>query len=459
MSVPTVDDQHQQTSEQILDSQEISIDRFPDIGAYVKWKQNVWARLLKNQKILRRLLPGLLISIILFGLLYLWLTIPIDISSILGSFTFIVMPLFAIFIDSFAAIRAHSKQHEIGSHHNQDFSVIVPIYGNMKYLETVDYLRQYGDRVILATTGDEAPEFYEEFKQISEENGFRYYIDPPLKDVSKPTAVTNLRATSGTIRDRLIRNALETEVKTTYVIPIDADTVTPEPLSLLVGELVHRDLDLASIRLVLENPDESILTRLQNHEYQLAMRLRFIAPWMVSGACHVAKTPVLRDIMNRHSLFFQGNDVEIGLIAVSRGYKVGHIPFDVSTAVPASLNNWYRQRLAWAGGEFRLFIPNFRFVITHPFFWVYGGILSIFFSPLRWISLFHPSAVLIWVFAIYMILRIGLQWKTRDRWLIFMPLYTLFSSLIMTPLGIPWYFVMSKKDKNLGLIRPNRTIT
>ena len=48
--------------------------------------------------------------------------------------------------------------------------------------------------------------------------------------------------------------------------------------------------------------------------------------------------------------------METGLIAVARGYKVGHIPFEVLTAVPPTFKGWFRQRLAWAGGEFRLFI-------------------------------------------------------------------------------------------------------
>lgn len=398
-----------------------------------------------------------MLGLLLLWILSLWFD-QIRLPAEPASLVFILMPFLAVFIDTVAAARAKSKHQALGNSHHHDFSVIVPIYGNMKYLENAEYLSQYGDKVILCTTGNEAPEFYKAFKKVCRERGFRYFIDAPVNN-SKATTMTKLRATSGTIRDRLIRNVLENEVKSTYVVPIDADTLTPKPLSLLVGELVNRNLDIASIRLILANADESILTRLQNHEYQLAMQLRFVAPWMISGACHVAKTSVLRDIMNRHSLFFQGNDVEVGLIAVSRGYKIGHIPFEVSTAVPASLRNWYRQRLAWAGGEFRLFLPNFRFVIQHPFFWVYGGIFSILIAPLRWVSLAHPTTILLEIFGLYAVIRILLHWSTRDRWLLLMPFYTLFSSLIMTPIGIPWYFVMAKKDKNMGIIRPNADAT
>jgi cellulose synthase/poly-beta-1,6-N-acetylglucosamine synthase-like glycosyltransferase len=101
-----------------------------------------------------------------------------------------------------------------------------------------------------------------------------------------------------------------------------------------------------------------VLTRLQYFEYWLAMQIRFIAPWLVSGACQVARTPVLKDVMSRHSPFFQGNDVEIGLLSEARGYRIGHIAFEIKSDRPATFIPWLRQRLAWAGGQFRLFMSQ-----------------------------------------------------------------------------------------------------
>ena len=34
----------------------------------------------------------------------------------------------------------------------------------------------------------------------------------------------------------------------------------------------------------------------------MAMQIKFVAPWMLSGACDAARTEVLADVMNRHSL-------------------------------------------------------------------------------------------------------------------------------------------------------------
>lgn len=376
---------------------------------------------------------------------------------LLGFLTFVTIPLLTVLIDGIATLRARNMKYTFGNMQITDFTVLVPIYGNVKYLENVDYLRQYGEKVLLCTTGNESQEFYQQLQEIATLNGLRIFRDQPARSSRQQNVAHKQRATSGTIRDRLVRNALSTMVTTKYVVPIDADTITRQSIALLVGELVRQGSDIASIRLVPTNRNESLLTRLQYHEYQLAMQLRFIAPWMISGACHVARTAVLQDIMNRHSLFFQGNDIETGIIAKARRYKVGHIPFEVLTAVPATLKSWFRQRLAWAGGEFRLFIPNSRFVLQHPFLWVYGGVITILLFPLRWFTLVHPSVLLLPMFGLYLLLVLILHWKTHDRWLFLMPIYALFLSLIITPLGVIWYFLMVIKDKNFGIIRPNRT--
>lgn len=370
--------------------------------------------------------------------------------------TILALPLLAVLIDGTAGVRARGRTFEFGGRTVETFRILVPIWGRVEYLQNVDYLRQYGDRVTLCTTGDETDEFYAGLEAIAAANGFRIFRDRPQGRAARARAHTHKqRATSGTIRDRLIRNVLHT-VTELYVVPLDADTTTHQPISFLVGELVQRGLDIASIRLVLNNPDDSLLTRLQRFEYRLAMQMRFLAPWMVSGACQVAKTEVLRDIMDHHSLFFQGNDVEIGVIAQARGHNIGHIPFEVVTDVPSGLKPWARQRLAWAGGEFRLFIVNSWLVVKHPFFWFYGGIVAIVGLFFRWWALTEPGYSLATSVALYVALAIYVHWKAKNAWLLLMPLYTFVSSMILTPLGILWYFKMAIEGHNWGIIRPKR---
>ena len=331
-----------------------------------------------------------------------------------------------------------------------DFDVLVPIYGDVKYLENVAFLRRYGRRVLLCTTSGESAEFNQELERIARANGFRIF-----RGAVDRAASNGKRATGGTVRDRLVRDALG-QVRAEYVVCIDADSSCPRPLDELVGEMVARELDMASVRLVPSNAATSWLTRLQAHEYRFAMHIRTVVPWLVSGACHVARTDVHREIMSRHSLFFQGNDVEIGILAKGLGYRVGHIRFDVATAVPETLKPWFRQRLAWAGGEVRLFIANPQIALRHPFFWFYGALLVIMASPLRWESVFQPGTSMLLVAISYCLLLLYFHFEHRDRYLFLFPFYGLFTSLVMVPLGVFAYSAMVLRDHNFGFIRLGR---
>lgn len=357
-----------------------------------------------------------------------------------------------IAIDTFAALRArrYSQLNFGGSHSREDFAVLVPIYGDVRYLENVEYLSAYGNRVVLVTTNGETSTFYEALEVLSRQHGFRIFRSSYAAPQSKK------RRTGGTIRDRIIRDALHTGIATApYVVCIDADTATPRSLGELVGELAHRQADLASVRLVPQSGG-SFLVRMQQYEYRIAMRLRFIMPWLVSGACHVGRTEVLRDVMSRHSLFFQGNDVEVGLLAKRLGYRVTHIPFEVTTNVPEHFRPWWRQRLAWAGGEVRLFVANIRFAVHHPFFWVYGLGIVLMLCATRWWVVAHPSLVLAAAALLYYVVILYLHWQHRSWWLALMPVYTLAYSLVFVPLGFVTYLMMSIPERNFGIIRPAR---
>jgi len=179
-------------------------------------------------------------------------------------------------------------------------------------------------------------------------------------------------------------------------------------------------------------------------------------PWMISGGCHVARREVHLDLMRKHSLFFQGNDVELGLLADLCEYRVGHIPFVVPTTVPSHFRAWFRQRRAWAGGEFRLFLVNLHVSSRHPFLYLYGGIIVILLLPARWYSLFHPTWTLVAAMVLYLVTLVAINWRTRDASLLIYPMYSLFYTLIMVPIGVFAYVDMAIKYKNLGVISVHR---
>jgi len=229
-----------------------------------------------------------------------------------------------------------------------DFEIVVPIWGAVKYLVNVDYLSAYGNRVVLCSPDNSSDEFRADLEAIAKQHGFRIYWGHVPSSTS--SNAPGRRQTSGVIRDRLVRDVHEV-LTASYVVCIDADTVTASPMNQLVGQLAAEGFDLVSVRVIPSNT-ESWLGKIQAHEYRMAMRLRTSMPWMVSGACHAGKRVSHRRIMNLHTLFFQGNDVELGVIASGLGMKVGHALFDVPTEVPSSLHAWWRQRYAWSGGSF-----------------------------------------------------------------------------------------------------------
>jgi hypothetical protein len=200
----------------------------------------------------------------------------------------ILLPLLAVLVDGAAGLRSRKSAFRPGNVITDKFRVIVPIWGNARYLTNITQISRYGPQVTLCTTGDERPEFYAELNQIAVRHGFRVFRDKPR--LAARASVHKGKDTAGTTRDRLVRNVLAT-ISEPYVIPLDADSMPGGDLGLLAGELRRRRFDLASVRLVPSNPDASLLARCQQLEYRLAMQIRVIAPWMVSGACHAARTP------------------------------------------------------------------------------------------------------------------------------------------------------------------------
>lgn len=328
----------------------------------------------------------------------------------------------------------------------EDFTVLVPIYGSLRYLENVDYLAAYGTRVTLCTTSGETAEFYAGLERLRRAHGFSVF-----RADYHPETVSGRRQVAGTTRDRVVREALAS-VSTEYVVCIDADTTTDRPLGDAVGAAHQAGLEVASVPLQVSNRP-SLLTRLQTHEYRMSMRLRRRMPWLCSGACHLGRTAALREVMLRHSLFFQGNDAELGLIASQLGLRVGHLDFPVPTTVPSSLRAWWRQRFAWAGGEFRLWVVNARMARRHPWFVLYGAGLVYLCWPLRVLSLTSPGWLLLGVAIVYLGVVFALNWRGRDYALLVYPLYGLMSSVVLVPLGVLSYARMALASRNAGVIR------
>jgi hypothetical protein len=366
-------------------------------------------------------------------------------------------PLLAFAVDWVGQVRAgverlregHARASSLvpvdGTLSEADFTLVVPIYGNMSYLENAEWLAQHGSRVLLATSGSESDAFYRDLNGVAERYGFRVFVGGPALS-GRP----GQRSTSGTKRDTIVRDAHQV-IDTEYVVCIDADTMTEKPVETLVGAFARSGLDLGSVPLTVANK-QSILGRLQALEYAMAMRLRRVMPWMVCGGCHIARREVHARLMAQHSLFFQGNDVELGLLAVEQGLRVGHLDFSVPTVVPDTVRGWWRQRVAWIGGEFRITVVNIRLARHHPFLWIYGLVIVLLLAPLRWLSLDSAGWVLLAVYVCYVLAVVSVTGSVREPLLLVYPLYALLYTMVLLPFGGFSYANQAIKSRNAGLI-------
>lgn len=133
------------------------------------------------------------------------------------------------------------------------------------------------------------------------------------------------------------------------------------------------------------------------------------------------------------------------------------MPFEVPTTVPETFKGCWRQHPRVGGGEVRLFVVNAKLGLRHPFFRAYGLGITILLLPLRWTALVHGNSVLVAMFALYVVLGLYLHWTHRDFALLLMPLYAMFISLILVPLGLWSYCSMAYQSRNAGIIRvPSR---
>jgi hypothetical protein len=98
---------------------------------------------------------------------------------------------------------------------------------------------------------------------------------------------------------------------------------------------------------------------------------------------------------------------------------------------------------------------NLRLSSKHPFLYLYGLVVVIGLFPVRWLfvaDLTWPTLSLVLMY--YCALTI-VNWRTRDIYLLLYPLYALFYSLVLVPIGIYSYISMAIQFRNAGIIRPH----
>lgn len=332
--------------------------------------------------------------------------------------------------------------------HSPDFSLLVPIYNDLKYLKNIDFLKKYGCRVVLCTTTNETPDFITEIEKICVEYGFRLILCDIGSGDKNPWAIYSYAF----FANEKVFGRVTRMIKSEYIIFIDGDTVVKESLTKLCGAMRETGYDLASVK-VLPSKRETIMEKLQGIEYDVAMQTRLIYPWLTSGAGMVAKRKTIMNIMKNHSFFFHGGDIEIGKLADMMGYKVGHLPMIFLTDIPSSFKAWVKQRFLWMSGCFRHSIINAHHNLRYPYHFIYFTFVIYILFPFKIIEISKHLYFLPILISFYALLTYLVNWKVRNNWMIVFPFYALFQVLAITWFGVYRYIASSLKSKNLGLIQ------
>lgn len=331
---------------------------------------------------------------------------------------------------------------------SDNYALLVPIFNDLKYLTNIDFLKTQAEHVVLCTTNHETPEFVSRLEALAAEHGFRVSYSEVESGGKNPWAIYHKTLLA---HDSVLKRTIN-YLQEKYVIFIDGDTYVDGDLSVLCGAMDEQNWDIASVR-VLPSNRSNWIEQLQGVEYDIAMRSRLLYPWLTSGAGMVARTDVMISIMENHSLFFNGGDVEIGKLADMMGYKVGHIPMVFYTDIPNTFGKWVRQRRSWMCGMFRHSVMNWDHNIKHPFHFLYFTLIIYGLYPFKLAEMIQHIHLMPLILALYAITTYLANWKVRSRWMLIFPLYALFQVLVIIWLGIYRYLVTVRRTGNWGRIR------
>lgn len=324
---------------------------------------------------------------------------------------------------------------------NEDYTILVPIFGDPKYFQNRDHLLPLKERVIVCinTSNDTMKQFAEQCRQ----DGFGVFeYDGQIKSPWQFYKVA--------LDDQLtlLTRALPL-VTTKYTVFLDGDSYFQGEPAKAIGAMERDNIDLASVR-VLPKQRQTLAEKMQGVEYDCAMFGRLSRPWLTSGACIFAKTRVIGAVMESHSQFFYGGDVEIGRRAYLAGYKVKHLDLTVLTDVPETFAKLFRQRRGWWAGAFRTTIINIESAIRTPVWFLYYFGIVWLLLPVKWFELFRHWEALPAIFLAYVAMTIVANWRVKSVWMLFFPFYALLQVIVMPPLGIVRYFQYARETRNWG---------
>jgi cellulose synthase/poly-beta-1,6-N-acetylglucosamine synthase-like glycosyltransferase len=321
-----------------------------------------------------------------------------------------------------------------GTESSDDFTIIVPLFGDPRYFERRGELLRYQLNVLVAMDIRDPMMFV--FAEQLELEGWR--VERLWLENPNPAA--------------LIAAALP-GVATTYVFRLDADTSVGDDLPEAVAAADKAGAELCSLKCAVANR-RNVVTKLQALEYRMAMLSRHFRPWLTSGACFLARTEALAAISEYHSLWTPGEDIETGRTALALRMRIRHLDVVVETDAPDSWRALFRQRRLWWAGAFRHWWINLDRNLLHlpvmTSYYLAAIWVSLYF---KWWTMIDPSRLLQtlpFVIASYIVVTVVANLQVRSPWMLVFPFYSLAQVLVMPPLGALSYLVAATRRRRLG---------
>ena len=315
-----------------------------------------------------------------------------------------------------------------------DFTVVVPVYGEPRYLDNLDYLESIKENVLLAL--EVSNEKMASFADQLESDAWRVFR---TRCTTSPVGVPEL----------ILRALMSGCVPTTYVVRLDGDSYSKQDVRIAIAAIARADADVCSMKVRVASP-RHIIECLQAVEYDMSMLSRHFRPWLTSGACMVAKTAVLRHVLEYHSRWFPGEDMETGRIAKHFGFRIIHCNWEVFTVAPSNWRSWYRQRRSWWSGNFRHAIQNFDINARYAPWMLYYGVLVWGLLAGKLLSLRYEWEDIPLLICAYTLVTLAANWQVRNRWMLGFPYYALFQVLVMPPVGALYYLLLCIRRRRLG---------
>jgi cellulose synthase/poly-beta-1,6-N-acetylglucosamine synthase-like glycosyltransferase len=237
------------------------------------------------------------------------------------------------------------------------YTLIIALYREQRVLArlvealtALDYPAAKLDIKLVVEADDE--EMHEAFSAITLPGSFQVIVAPPGAPRTKPRALNVALPFAGG----------------DYVTVYDAEDVPhPNQIRLAVETFARVPLDVACLqaRLVIDNTDDSWITRLFTIEYATLFdvinpgltRLDMLVP--LGGTSNHFRKSVLQRL-GGWDAWSVTEDAELGIRLAVAGYRVADLPSATLEEAPATLKAWMKQRTRWMKGFMQVCITHSR---------------------------------------------------------------------------------------------------